>query len=489
MKKTIAILLLLALVLGLVGCGPATPNTPTGGETNGSEASTDGNTASGFRVGYGRANITPRDSVPLSGYGNSSTRMSTGYLDYLFATCIAFTDEEDNTLLMFTADIIVTYGSIFNEVRSTLSQQTGIPQNHITCTATHSHSAIDYGNTSKASTQTAIQLAIDGMVKAGLDALEDRKPVTGAYTGSADVEGLNFVRHYLLDNDTYAGDNFGDFSTGEIVRHATEVNPTMYLLKITRQDAPDVVIANWRAHGTLNGSSSYYSISADFIGSLRDNMEADLGCCFAYFQGDAGNVNPKTRISSESRTVEYRQYGKLLAGYAQEGLENMTEISLGQIRVSEVTFSGKVNHSMDSLLTVAREIHNVWVSTNSGPTCIEMGAPYGIRSPYHADAIISKASFGLTSDLVLEAVSIGDSFGVVMVPFEMFDTNGDFIRENSPFAMTFVYCYSNAHHGYIPSALGYEYTCYESDIGRFEAGTAEDIADTLVAMLTELKGA
>ena len=55
-----------------------------------------------MRIGYGKACITPEESVPLAGMGNTSKRMSTMILDDLYATCVAFTDEKGQTVLLFT---------------------------------------------------------------------------------------------------------------------------------------------------------------------------------------------------------------------------------------------------------------------------------------------------------------------------------------------------------------------------------------------------
>ena len=55
-------------------------------------------------VGFGSACITPEESVPLAGMGNTSKRMSTTILDDLYATCVAFTDEANRTVLLFTLD-------------------------------------------------------------------------------------------------------------------------------------------------------------------------------------------------------------------------------------------------------------------------------------------------------------------------------------------------------------------------------------------------
>jgi hypothetical protein len=43
-----------------------------------------------LKVGYGKADITPKTSVPLDGYGNAANRFSQVQRDPLQATCIAF---------------------------------------------------------------------------------------------------------------------------------------------------------------------------------------------------------------------------------------------------------------------------------------------------------------------------------------------------------------------------------------------------------------
>ena len=97
MKKLICILLSALMLLSLCACG--TSGESGSGETTG--------TASGGQmlVGYGRTNITPDVSVPLAGYGNTSQRMSDGFTGYLYATCFAVTDENDNIRAVVSGDI------------------------------------------------------------------------------------------------------------------------------------------------------------------------------------------------------------------------------------------------------------------------------------------------------------------------------------------------------------------------------------------------
>ena len=66
-----------------------------------------------LRVGYARIDISPVESVPLEGYGNTHLRMSQGILDPIMGTCIAFTDDKDNTLVLYTVDHCLMSGLVW----------------------------------------------------------------------------------------------------------------------------------------------------------------------------------------------------------------------------------------------------------------------------------------------------------------------------------------------------------------------------------------
>ena len=53
-------------------------------------------------------------------------------------------------------------------------------------------------------------------------ALEDRKLVTSAEMAKTYTKGLNFVRHYVLEDGTFAGDNYGHFKLSPIAGPAID---------------------------------------------------------------------------------------------------------------------------------------------------------------------------------------------------------------------------------------------------------------------------
>ena len=67
-----------------------------------------------LKVGFCRKNITPEGEYPLGGYGDDSRRMCQGVRDPIFGTCLAITDEQDTTVLIFSVDLI-SARSVCNE--------------------------------------------------------------------------------------------------------------------------------------------------------------------------------------------------------------------------------------------------------------------------------------------------------------------------------------------------------------------------------------
>ena len=78
---------------------------------------------------------------------------------------------------------------------------------------------------------------------------------------------------------------------------------------------------------------------------------------------------------------------------------------------------------------------------------------------------------------------------VLVLPYELFDTNGMQMKENSPFTRTFIVGYSwPSYVGYIPSAEGFANGGYEADNCTFVAGTAEGMVEQYLNMLEDMHG-
>ena len=107
----------------------------------------------------------------------------------------------------------------------------------------------------------------------------------------------------------------------------------------------------------------------------------------------------------------------------------------------------------------------------------------------HSHAEIIKSIYNqknVYSNAILNAFSIGN-IGFITAPYEMFSSNGKYIKSNSPYDMTFILAYSNgAYYGYIPDKESFSYKSYETDITLYVEGTGETNAQILVSRLKEI---
>ncbi len=421
MKRFICIALTLLMLLSLCACGGA------------KEEAT-------FRVGFGRTEITPKGtSVQLWGYGEKDDqRACQGVLDPLYFTCVAVSDTQDNTVLICTTDQLGTAAQTVDKLRNMVNEEYGVPKENLVVSATHTHSSVPDGK---------IVNYVDLCMKAIRDAMADRATAT-IKAGSIRPEGMNFVRHYWLEDGTVAGDNFG--TNSRKVKHTTEADNELQLIHFLREgDKKNVVMMNWQAHPKLastnefpSGKASRNLASADFIGYVRMHIENSTDNLLAYYSGASGNLNPTGQLADENKLQRVNDYGKKLGEYVQQGLEGLQEVQPG-------------------LVGAVRKYHEAEGRSGSG------------------------------LKLEISALHIG-SLGFATTPFETFDTNGMEIKDDSPFETTFVLTCASGKYGYIPSSYVWDYPNdaldrpYEEMSCEYARGTAENVAADLVSMLKGL---
>ena len=474
MKKMISLVLLLALTLSLFGC------------TTAKEPEVE--TPKGLQVGYARENITPEESVPMGGYGNTDKRWSKSYLDYLYVTCIAVTGTNGESVILFTMDLMSGQGSSFADpIRQTISEKTGVPVSNILFHGTHSHSTPSLASTEYPVVKTYREKVIGQIVAAAEAAWADRSE-TQLYTGRTTVEGMNFVRHYEIADGTYAGSNFGSYSAG-IVGHAAPNDPEMLIAKFDRLDEAkqDIYMMNWAAHPCFTGGMDKYDLSADFIASARDYVEQQTGGLFAYFTGAAGNQNTGSQIDSEKHGLKKDTYGQKLGGYYVEALNSLTAVEGTEVNVVENIYEAQVNHELEELKSQALDIYNYFQDTGDRAAGNKMANEIGLSSVYHCAAIVNRSKLPATRNLILHAAHIGE-FAFITAPYEMFAQSGMDIKSGSPYDTTFIISMQNGSDGYIPTKPAYDYGCYESHTGKYAPGTAELLVEEFVGMLEQLHG-
>lgn len=445
-----------------------------------------------FQIGYGCADITPEESVPLGGYGNTSYRFFQSIRDRLRASCLALTDESNNTVILLELDALVIDDPFLSAVRKQIHSSFGIAEECVMISASHSHSSPDIWNRGEPAIARYHALLTSRLVDAASRALQDRSPATVAF-GTVAVPNMNFVKHYYnVENGEkkFFGDNFGTPVYDETTDHATVANSNMHVLQVLREGKREIVLINWRAHPLFTGYASgrpNFELSADYVGSYRKALETMRPCHAMFFQGCAGNMNATTRLARERQYTTCDSYGMNLAAKAVECLEkHMTQATPGLVGHRQILLNAPLDHRTDGILEQAKAVQKLWRESNDLKKTVAFASQWGIRSPYHANAIVAKASKPASMEMEINAIAIGPDVAIV-TGTEMFDTISTATEAESPFAMTLTMGYCGAYRGYLPSLYGFEYTCYESDVAWFAPGTAELVVKTYLQMLEELK--
>lgn len=390
---------------------------------------------SAFSVGYGQMEITPAGSVSLTGFGDSDERFSVRVTEPLYATCIAVKDAAGDTVLIVAYDLINCAEVWSVPTRQAVSEATGVPYDHVMLHSSHTHSGPDIAK------MPAYQIEVkEKTVEAAKAAMADLAPATmsGAYTRVE--EKISCVRHYLLTDGTYMGEGVGAVPKNELVGHTRMPDNLLQMVKFEREGKKDIVMMNWQAH-YLGSKLDYYAITSDYPGVARAAIEKALDCHSIFILGASGNLNSWSQFPDELDVTYHTELGQLL---------------------------GEKVIAMDAQLTALRA-DDVQVKYVSRPT------------PTKNDPAI-------TEDVPLYAVSFGD-MAMFFAPYEMFDISAIQVRERSPFTMTFCASCSNAARSYIPTPECWDWEQkYEVRITRYAKGTAEELVDEYVAMLTELSG-
>lgn len=172
MSRLGSLVLLLTLAAGLIGCSGS---------------------SSEIQVGVGEVVVTPNDGVglPMSGFDRGNNT-STGVHDDLFARSLVIEGADGNSIALITVAIINISEEIHNRIREIVTSATGIPNENIVITSTHTHSGPNLGGLDESVTDRFIEQTASSAVQAWENRVPGRIGV-----GSTVVRGLGFKRDAL----------------------------------------------------------------------------------------------------------------------------------------------------------------------------------------------------------------------------------------------------------------------------------------------------
>ena len=469
MKKLLCMTLAILMLLSLCACG--------GSDADGEEVKPQ------LEIGYGKVNITPSYSVGLAASGDEKSRRSTGMVSYLYATCVAV-KHGGETYLLYTVDTLAI-GEGFGDVlrAEIVSQFPDVKLENIYFGATHTHSAPATGWSDDSPEGKYRQEFVAYMPQAAKLALNDLTPAT-MEACKFELEGMNFVRHYLMNDGTYAGSNFGDSSSG-YKEHTYDVNHEMILVNFKREGKEDVLLVNWAAHpaNPYDEAIGNLNISADHPGWCRDEMEKLTGAKVAYFNGASGDVVMRSSVESLKHDLNAKEYGEKLAQMAYEHYDELKPLEVDAVKTAQQAVTVNVEHELEHLLVQCMEIKEVRSDRTQKDKADQMARDIGLSSAYHASAIITRSKMGATDVRTLNTFRIGP-IGFTTGTYEMASEHAEELKAASPYEFTFQIC---GNQNYIPREEAIDYHSYEGDTRRYTRETGDLLVQKYLEMLGSIK--
>lgn len=394
----------------------------------------------GFAVGFGKADITPNPDwkIGLWGENDHYSRLSTGVLEPIGVSCVAFTDTDGFTVILFGADLHNSDDKLVASIKEGVQQATGVPAQRVQFNVSHNHAGPDMMSTAFAAVQKSNERIRTRCIQAAVDAMNTRKVAT-METTICRPESMVFHTHYLGIDGTYVVDNYNDY-TKAIIGSTERPDNLMQLVRFRREGEKDIVMVNWQGHPRGTGTKKYdeghyYMLNGDYSAVMRRVLleEADTESIFIY--GASGNLATFCQNHVKNITRAYDDYGRSLAQYVIQALDTMTPADTGKIYYE----------AKDYVL------------------------------PFE----------GETKGRKLCAFGFGD-FGYVAEPFETFQSDAVAVREASGYKITFYASVSNAnrHTGYAPDDFATTYPNYHRRVSFAPWGTGSAIRDELIRMIT-----
>ena len=473
MKKLLSLTLAVIMILSLCACGGSGNAEPTEPETPQLE------------VGLGKVNITPTYSVGLGGSGNEKVRRSTGITSYIFATCLAFR-QNGEIYLVYSIDTLSVNDELADQLRVQIVQE--IPEvkvENIFLAATHNHSSpTPYWPDNEPEGKYRKEF-FAWIPQAAKQAIKDLAPAT-MEVAQFSVPGMSFVSHYIMNDGTYAGDQFGDASSG--YKEQTYIpDDEMILVNFPREGKDDILLVNWAAHPSnpYDSTIGYKNISADHPGWCRDKLEQLIGggTKVVYFNGASGDLDFYNWNKEQNHGLLAKPYGEKLAEYAFQHYGELKPVDNTAFRTTTRDVTLTVEHELEHLLPQAMEVWNIYTTTSNKKEANAEAYKLGLSSCFHASAIVRRAKAGATENREVNAIAIGP-VGFVRVGYEMASEHAMELKEAAPFDTVFIMSGNNR---YLPREEAIDYHSYEGDTRQYTRDAADVMVKNELEMLNEIK--
>lgn len=403
-----------------------------------------------FKAGAGKRDVTPKEPVPMWGYGARHAALSTGTLDPLFASAVVIQADEKKLAIVGLDLGRSPAEKTIQNIRARIKEKAGIEYSFIAGSHTHHGPVLeltDEEGKGKGKFDAALryyQELEDGIVAAILEADAKLVPARLA-TGAVKLNGFNRNRHTKIEPKSADRD-----------------------LSVIRLDdangKPLAVIVNFSAHPTMI-DASVLQFSADFVGALKQTVEKEFGGQAVFMQGAAGDMS-----ANKGENKDYLEFGQALGHEAVKLATSLKpeEVAKPSLAVKEERF--KFSSRTD------------W--SNPGLRAAYGAAFFPELIPNYTDEYADGIRPRLTVALLNGDIALVGASG------EFFCNHAIRLKERARVKQLFFFGYCNGYHQYFPTIEAVAEGGYGADatVSPVEVGAGEKMMNTALTWIYQMQG-
>lgn len=404
-----------------------------------------------LRAGAARRDITPREPVPMWGYGDRHDALSTGVLDPLHADALVL-DCGGKKLAIVSLDLGRSPAErSLQNIRKRIKDEAGIEYSFIAGSHTHHGPVLELSDEpgkGKGRFDAALRYypaLEDGIVAAIAEANGKLAPARLA-TGSIQLDGFNRNRQTKI-----------------------EPKPVDRELAVMRFDdatgKPIAIVVNFTGHPTTI-PSSVLKFSADYVGAMKNEVTSRTGAATLFMQGAAGDQS----VLPDGPRKGYEAFGKALGEEVVKlasGLDPKEVASPSlQVKEDRFRFTSRIDFSNPMVV----------------------GAYQKAFFPELIPSFIDEYSDGVRPRLTVALLN-GD-IAMVGVSGEFFANHALRLKQRARVKQLFFFGYANGYHQYFPTIEAVAEGGYGADQGvsPVAVGAGEQIMNTALIWIYQMLG-
>ena len=457
-------------------------------------------------AGVGRRCTNPPANIAHGGWGAQKHEQAEGIDMDLWVTALPLSDQQ-TTAIILDVDIQILTNQRADQIRSAVSQATGVPVQNIRASATHTHSG---------------PVPYKSWIEKGYEMVNPWFEDVARWSAEAAVEALSGLQPIRLR----AGRGRCNINTnrraatqsGERFLGINSDGPCDYEVLVATLDSMDgkplATLVNYACHPTIMGPLNRL-ITPDYPGAMKRVVEQAIGGKCLFLLGSAGDQGPLRGFQADIQV--YRNFGAIL-GYevakvvlSLDNVPSKTKFReiipsgapLGMYDPEFATLSSRPLRVLDKEIAVplreglpernvATEKLQFWQAKlklareKNDQTAITEAIYMARRADIQlrmADDFGGKTSAGVRTHII----TFGD-VALIGCNIEPFCEIGLQIKKRSPFPITFMSGYTNGRMAYMATVQEWPKGGYEVENSPFGQTAAETLTENILETLRALRG-